>query len=204
MMRNRVAMHSISLLIVDDHPVYRDALHQFLTRKFFSCGTQVFSANSIKEGLGIVRSKKSQWIILLDLLIPDSEDQLYGIKEFKKLEEVMAIAAISGLEKESLEKECIEAGCSIFIPKSSDTSFIYQSLCNLMGLNPIESELTQLTDRQKQILSHISNGDSNKMIAYSLNISEQTVKVHLGEIFKKIKVFNRTQAVIKAKENGWV
>ena len=204
MMRNRVAMHSISLLIVDDHPVYRDALHQFLTRKFFSCGTQVFSANSIKEGLGIVRSKKSQWIILLDLLIPDSEDQLYGIKEFKKLEEVMAIAAISGLEKESLEKECIEAGCSIFIPKSSDTSFIYQSLCNLMGLNPIESELAQLTDRQKQILSHISNGDSNKMIAYSLNISEQTVKVHLGEIFKKIKVFNRTQAVIKAKENGWV
>jgi DNA-binding NarL/FixJ family response regulator len=73
-----------------------------------------------------------------------------------------------------------------------------------MGLNPDEAELTQLTDRQKEILAHISNGDSNKMIAYSLNISEQTVKVHLGEIFKKIKVFNRTQAVIKAKENGWV
>jgi DNA-binding NarL/FixJ family response regulator len=197
-------MHSASLLIVDDHPVYRDALHQFLTRKFFSSGSQVFSANSIKEGLGIVRSKKSNWIILLDLLIPDSEDQLYGIKEFRKLEEVVAIAAISGLEKESLEAECIEAGCSIFIPKSSDTSFIYHSLCELMGLSPIESELTQLTDRQKQILRHISNGDSNKMIAYSLNISEQTVKVHLGEIFKKIKVFNRTQAVIKAKENGWV
>ena len=73
-----------------------------------------------------------------------------------------------------------------------------------MGLDANEAELTQLTDRQKQILRHISNGDSNKMIAYSLNISEQTVKVHLGEIFKKIKVFNRTQAVIKAKENGWV
>jgi DNA-binding NarL/FixJ family response regulator len=41
------------------------------------------------------------------------------------------------------------------------------------------------------------------MIAYSLQISEQTVKIHLGDIFKKLKVFNRTQAVIKAKENGW-
>lgn len=194
----------MSLLIVDDHPVYRDALHQFLTRKFFSSGNQVFSADSIAEGLKIVHSKKSQWIILLDLMIPDSETQFCGVKEFKKLEEVVAIAAISGLEKESLEKECIDAGCNIFIPKSSDTSYIYESLCNLMGLNPEDPKPEKLTDRQKQILSHISNGDSNKMIAYSLNISEQTVKVHLGEIFKKIKVFNRTQAVIKAKENGWV
>jgi DNA-binding NarL/FixJ family response regulator len=197
-------MEFVSLLIVDDHPVYRDALHQFLTRKFFSSGNQVFSANSIKEGLKIVRSKKSEWVILLDLLIPDSESQFFGISEFRKLEEVIAIAAISGLEQESLEKECLEAGCSIFIPKSSDTSYIYQSLCNLMGLSSNEAELMPLTDRQKEILNHISNGDSNKMIAYSLNISEQTVKVHLGEIFKKIKVFNRTQAVIKAKENGWV
>ena len=197
-------MHSVSLLIVDDHPVYRDALHQFLTRKFFSSGNQVFSANSITEGLKIVHGKNSKWVILLDLLIPDSENQLFGIKEFKKLEDVVAIAAISGLEKESLEKECIDAGCSIFIPKSSDTSYIYESLCNLMGLHPDDDKLGQLTDRQKEILTHISNGDSNKMIAYSLNISEQTVKIHLGEIFKKIKVFNRTQAVIKAKENGWV
>ena len=114
-------MHSVSLLIVDDHPVYRDALHQFLTRKFFSSGNQVFSANSITEGLQIVRSKKSSWIILLDLLIPDSENQLFGIQEFKKFDDVIAIAAISGIEKESLAQECIEAGCSIFIPKSSDT-----------------------------------------------------------------------------------
>jgi len=197
-------MHSVSLLIVDDHPVYRDALHQFLTRKFFSSNNQVFSANSIKEGLNIVGSKKTKWVILLDLLVPDSENQLFGIQEFKKIDDVIAIAAISGLEKENLAKECIDAGCDIFIPKSSDTSHIYQSLCNLMDLSPSEESFTPLTERQKEILGHISNGDSNKMIAYSLNISEQTVKVHLGEIFKKIKVFNRTQAVIKAKENGWV
>lgn len=197
-------MHSVSLLIVDDHPVYRDALHQFLTRKFFSSGNQVFSASSLKEGLNIVNSKKSKWVILLDLLIPDTENQFHGIHEFKKYSDVVAIAAISGLEQESLEQECLDAGCSIFISKSSDTSYIYQSLCDLMGLSPKEADITQLTDRQRQILNHISNGDSNKMIAYSLNISEQTVKVHLGEIFKKIKVFNRTQAVIKAKENGWV
>ncbi|QWE00087.1 response regulator transcription factor [Polynucleobacter sp. JS-Mosq-20-D10] len=197
-------MMSVSILIVDDHPVYRDALHQYLTRKFFSSGNQVYSADSIKEGLKIARSTKSKWVVLLDLLVPDSVTQFGGIKEFRNLEEVVAIAVISGLEKENLENECIDAGCNIFIPKSSDTSHIYQSLCNLMGLRPNEREETKLTGRQKEILTHISRGDSNKMIAYSLNISEQTVKVHLGEIFKRIKVFNRTQAVIKAKENGWV
>lgn len=197
-------MKSLSLLIVDDHPVYRDALHQYLTRKFSSLGNQVHSADSIKEGLKITQSIKSKWVVLLDLLVPDSTTRFGGIKEFRNLEEVVAIAVISGLEKENLEKECIEAGCTIFIPKSSDTSHIYQSLSSLMGINPNESEENKLTGRQKEILIQISKGDSNKMIAYSLNISEQTVKVHLGEIFKKIKVFNRTQAVIKAKENGWV
>jgi len=195
---------SVSILIVDDHPVYRDALHQYLTRKFSSSGNQVYSADSIKEGLKIARSTKSKWVVLLDLMVPDSVTQFGGIKEFRNLDEVVAIAIISGLEKENLENECIDAGCNIFIPKSSDSSHIYQSLCNLMGLRSNEGEEVKLTGRQKEILTHISRGDSNKMIAYSLNISEQTVKVHLGEIFKRIKVFNRTQAVIKAKENGWV
>ena len=197
-------MQSASVLVVDDHPVYRDALHQFLTRKFFSSNIEVFSAASLGEGLEIAKSNQANWVILLDLLVPDCEDQFSGILEFKKLPNVIAIAAISGLEKEVIEKQCIDAGCDIFISKNSDSAYIFESLCSLIGLEPQETQLNQLTDRQKEILSQISNGHSNKMIAYSLNISEQTVKVHLGEIFKKIKVFNRTQAVIKAKENGWV
>jgi len=198
------AMQSASVLVVDDHPVYRDALHQFLTRKFLANNVPVFSADSLGEGLKIAQSQQTNWVVLLDLLVPDCEDQFSGIVEFKKLSNVIAIAAISGVEKELVEKQCIDAGCNIFISKNSDSAHIYGSLCTLIGLEPQEALINQLTDRQKEILSQIANGHSNKMIAYSLNISEQTVKVHLGEIFKKIKVFNRTQAVIKAKENGWV
>jgi DNA-binding NarL/FixJ family response regulator len=197
-------MQSASVLIVDDHPVYRDALYQFLTRKFISFNTRVFSAESIAEGLGIIRSRPGKWVVLLDLLVPDSENQFSGIKEFKQLENVAAVAAISGLEKDLVEKPCLEAGCAVFISKNSDSSQIYESLCQLLGHNPVQTEESQLTARQKEILAYVSEGHSNKVIAYSLQISEQTVKVHLGDIFKKIKVFNRTQAVIKAKENGWV
>ncbi|MBU3614229.1 response regulator transcription factor [Polynucleobacter sp. Latsch14-2] len=197
-------MKSASVLIVDDHPVYRDALYQFLTRKFLPCNVQVFSASSVSEGVAIAESRSTSWVVLLDLLMPDSKNQLSGIQEFKELQNVMAIAAISGLERDVIEKPCLDAGCSVFISKNSDSTSIYESLCTLMGLTAPDPQITQLTDRQKEILAQISEGHSNKMIAYSLNISEQTVKVHLGEIFKKIKVFNRTQAVIKAKENGWV
>jgi DNA-binding NarL/FixJ family response regulator len=196
-------MQSASVLIVDDHPVYRDALHQFLARRFLSFGNQVHSAPSLKEGLKIVKDGQPEWVILLDLIVPDSENQFSGIKEFKKFENVAAIAAISGLENEMLEKQCIEAGCSIFISKSCNSTQIFENLCALMGLRSGQDEFSQLTDRQKEILLHMSSGQSNKMIAYSLNISEQTVKIHLSEIFKKIKVFNRTQAVLKSKENGW-
>lgn len=197
-------MESISVLIVDDHPVYRDALHQFLARKFSSSNTQVFSAKSISDGLRIINETPTRWVVLLDLLIPDSKNEIDGIEQFKKIQNVTAIAAISGLERSVIEQTCLDAGCTIFISKNSESSEIYESLCHLIGQSPAHSELEQLTARQKEILGHISEGHSNKMIAYSLQISEQTVKVHLGEIFKKIKVFNRTQAVIKAKENGWV
>ena len=196
-------MQSASILIVDDHPVYRDALQQFLSRKFVALNTTVHSAGSLKEGLSIVQSRPSRWVVLLDLIVPDSFSQFSGVQEFKKIKDVVAIAAISGLENEAIEKQCIEEGCSIFISKSCNSTQIFERLCELMGLSLVEDEYSQLTDRQKEILVHMSQGQSNKMIAFSLNISEQTVKVHLGEIFKKIKVFNRTQAVLKSKENGW-
>lgn len=196
-------MQSASVLIVDDHPVYRDALQQFLSRKFVALNTNVFSADSLKEGLSIVQSQSSRWVVLLDLIVPDSVSQFSGIQAFKKIKDVIAIAAISGLENDVIEKQCLEEGCNIFISKSSNSTQIFEKLCELMGLSAVQDEYSLLTDRQKEILVHMSQGQSNKMIAFSLNISEQTVKVHLGEIFKKIKVFNRTQAVLKSKENGW-
>lgn len=196
-------MQATSILIVDDHPVYRDALQQLLAKKFISSNISVHTAGSLVQGLSVAKDSSSSWIVLLDLQIPDSEHELFGIKEFRKLSNVVSIAAISGLEKEEVEQSCLDAGCSLFISKNSDSSTIYESICNLIGHTPNVPEITQLTGRQQEILRYVSEGHSNKMIAYSLQISEQTVKIHLGDIFKKLKVFNRTQAVIKAKENGW-
>jgi DNA-binding CsgD family transcriptional regulator len=61
-----------------------------------------------------------------------------------------------------------------------------------------------LTLRQREILSHIAAGRSNKQIAVKLNLSERTVKNQLGYIYKKLNVENRTQAILVSIRNGWI
>jgi DNA-binding NarL/FixJ family response regulator len=57
-----------------------------------------------------------------------------------------------------------------------------------------------LTQRQLEVLHLISLGHPNKIIADLLEIKEQTVKIHINQIFKELRVFNRTQAVLKAQK----
>ncbi len=58
----------------------------------------------------------------------------------------------------------------------------------------------RLTQRQLEVLTLISMGHPNKIIADLLDIKEQTVKIHINQIFKELRVFNRTQAVLKAQK----
>jgi DNA-binding NarL/FixJ family response regulator len=59
----------------------------------------------------------------------------------------------------------------------------------------------RLTQRQLEVLGLIAQGHPNKIIADYLDISEQTVKIHINQIFKELRVFNRTQAMIKAQKH---
>jgi len=189
-----------ALLIVDDHPVYRDALHLYLTRRFNAHAIEVFSASNISDGISLAKSKNVPWTILLDLSIPDSLDPLFGILEFKKLSNVTNIAAISGLEEDVWKEECLEAGCQIFISKNNDVEQIYSQIYAMMSAFLPEAVATGLTGRQYEILKCIAQGQSNKVIAYNFEIKEQTVKVHINAIFKELKVSNRVQAINKAKQ----
>lgn len=77
---------------------------------------------------------------------------------------------------------------------------------NKSGLERIEyrKPLHLLTRRECQVLQLLSEGQSNRKIAETLVISEKTVKNHVSNILQKMKVNDRTQAVVKAIKNGWV
>jgi DNA-binding NarL/FixJ family response regulator len=97
----------------------------------------------------------------------------------------------------------------MFLSKNSTADFIIRKLTPLMSeqCDPVatnessEPKEFRLTQRQLQVLDLISQGHPNKVIADYLDISEQTVKIHINQIFKELRVFNRTQAVLKAQKH---
>ena len=197
-----------SLLIIDDHPVYRDALSEKLASEFGADGIEIATASGANEGLDIIAASNSCWVVLLDILMPGLSG-LTGIKLFKELPNVAQVVAISGLDEHAREPKTASAGASLFLSKNSTAEYIVRKLKPLMSL-PSDNAIIQstetpkgfrLTQRQLEVLNLISHGHPNKVIADYLEISEQTVKIHINQIFKELRVFNRTQAVLKAQKH---
>ena len=197
-----------SLLIIDDHPVYRDALSEKLKFEFSNEGIEVAVAGNANDGLDLLHGSHRNWVVLLDVTMPGLSG-LAGIKVFKSLPNVAHIISISGLDEQAWEPKTASAGASMFLSKNSTAERIAQKLKPWLAqsadlarpLTDADPSEFRLTQRQREVLDLIAQGHPNKIIADYLEISEQTVKIHINEIFKELRVFNRTQAVIKAQKH---
>lgn len=196
-----------SVLIVDDHPVYREALTERLANQFRPEGIEVWGASNAKEGLDLVGQPGKRWVVLLDILMPGLSG-LASIKVFKSLSQVAHVVAISGLDEHAWEPRSVAAGASLFLSKNNTSEHIIHKIRTLIEnddadviVRPTpESTEFRLTQRQLEVLHLISLGHPNKVIAELLEIKEQTIKIHINQIFKELRVFNRTQAVLKAQK----
>lgn len=200
-------MNSKGLLIVDDHPVYREALTEKLDADFQPLGVLVTSAASAQDGLDALLRQPLRWTVLLDVLMPGLSG-LAVIKAFRSQPQVEHVVAISGLDEKLWEPRTVSAGATTFLSKNNTSQFIFQKLSQLIQGNaaPFEQQEQiapsfRLTPRQREVLGLIALGHPNKTIASFLEISEQTVKIHINQIFKELRVFNRTQAVLKAQKS---
>jgi len=196
-----------ALLIVDDHPVYREALGEMLQKDFSPFGITVKTASNASEGMELVDQSTQSWIILLDVLMPGLSG-LAGIKVFKSKTNVAHVVSISGLDAQAWEPKVTAAGATLFLSKNNTSAGIFKRIKSLFEQNSLilvsrenaESNEFRLTQRQLEVLTLISLGHPNKIIADFLDIKEQTVKIHINQIFKELRVFNRTQAVLKAQK----
>lgn len=196
-----------SVLIIDDHPIYRDALCEKLTQAFLVDGVEVASVASANEGLELLSKSDKRWIVLLDILMPGLSG-LAGIKVFNDLPNTQHVIAISGLDENVWEPKAVSAGATLFLSKNGTADFIVNKIKKLgdvpsssaSGSEPMNFKEFRLTKRQLEVLNLISQGHPNKIIADYMDISEQTVKIHINQIFKELRVFNRTQAVLKAQK----
>lgn len=198
---------SHALLIIDDHPVYREALGEILSKEFSNLGIGVYTASNASEGLDLVDGMDKIWVVLLDVKMPGLSG-LAGIKVFKQKSNVEHVVSISGLESPTWEPRAVSAGATLFLSKNNTSHSIYEKLKKLFELDATLTSIPaseaqadfRLTQRQLEVLHLISLGHPNKIIADYLEIKEQTVKIHINQIFKELRVFNRTQAVLKAQK----
>jgi DNA-binding NarL/FixJ family response regulator len=196
-----------ALLIVDDHPVYREALGEALSKDFGPLGIDVKTASNASEGMTLVSESAQSWLVLLDVLMPGLSG-LAGIKVFKSMPNVAHVVSISGLDADVWEPRAVAAGSTLFLSKNSTSAAIFKKIKGLY--NEVQGESApspmaaqseyRLTQRQLEVLTLIAMGHPNKVIADLLDIKEQTVKIHINQIFKELRVFNRTQAVLKAQK----
>ena len=197
------------ILIIDDNPKYlADALPLY--------GYEVEVAKDGLQGIKKLTSESNDFdLVLLDVMMPnmDGWETLKAIRQNKKLENI-PIIMITAINEEQKEISGLKFGADDYVVKP----FILQNLLarieallrrsnwqkekhNNVDLKFVkEGNIEPLTAREKEILKMVSQGASNNDIAEKLYVREVTVKTHLNSIFKKLKVKNRTQAVLLAMQ----
>ena len=105
-------------MIIDDHPVYRDALSEKIGQCFASQGVPVMAVAGADQGLAALTGSADQWVVLMDVLMPGLSG-LAGIKAFKALPQVLHVVAISGLDEKLWEPRTVAAGATLFLSKTA-------------------------------------------------------------------------------------
>ncbi|MBB1298980.1 response regulator transcription factor [Pseudoalteromonas sp. SR41-7] len=201
-------------LIADDHPLFREALKGALSAKFE--GLEVFESSDFDSTLQVLSEQEDLDILLLDLHMPGNGD-LYGLIRIREEYPSLPIAVVSGSEDVNIVSKVMGYGAMGFIPKSSSSDDIASAINQILEgetwlpkelknkVAEIEGEdreiaaqVASLTPQQYRVLQYLHEGLLNKQIAYELHISEATVKAHITAIFRKLGVYNRTQAVLIA------
>lgn len=208
------------ILLADDHPLFREAIINVIQNSFPGCET--LETEDLESALEIAQNEDDLDLILLDLNMPGMNG-LNGLITLRNDLPTVPVVIVSAEEDKQIVLQAITYGAVGFITKSSPreqmTDALQQILAGNVYLpsdiirssqpdnrrtqrkdeNQIPPELlSSLTRRQLLVLERMSKGESNKQIAYNLNIAETTVKAHVSAILRKLGVHNRIQAVLSA------
>lgn len=204
---------SKKILIIEDHPMYAEALQ--LAIESSGLVRRVDHAQTLTEAKERLANAADYELVLLDLWLPDSHG-FEGLIELRKLIPRLPVVIISAFADQAVVHKAMVLGASGFIPKSQRKDALLDSIrCVLTGgvvlpagyvppetaanveLATLTHKLKSLTQQQLRVLHMICQGLLNKQIAYELEVGETTVKAHVSEILRKLSVCSRTQAVLE-------
>ncbi|MEQ9567232.1 MAG: response regulator transcription factor, partial [Pseudomonadales bacterium] len=201
------------VLIADDHDLVREALVMALNTDQALDVVSVGALDEVKRHL----SKNGPIdVVLLDLVMPGLKG-LPSVQEVVTLNAEGAVALFSGNVVSGQVQEVLKLGCMGVIPKTLPL----RSLANAIKLVadgevfvPVslsstktqlgESNKSLLSGRENSILQFVSQGLTNKEIAWQLSVSEVTIKANMRSICSKLNAKNRASAVINARNAGFI
>ena len=207
------------VLLIDDHALFRVGVQELLERR----GIDVIGAlGDCREGIALASGARPD-VILLDLRMPD----MNGIETLRELRGrglAMPIAMLTTSREERDVIEALQNGAQGYLLKDMEPDELIAALRRIVdGETVVANELTgilakaaqgesqsaaaqhgfaHLTPREREILCHLAAGQSNKVIARSLGISDGTVKLHVKAILRKLDVHSRVEAAVIAVEQN--
>ncbi len=203
---------SYSVMLVDDHPLLRKGLRQLLA---FEAELQIVAEASSGAEAIVLANELDPDLIILDLNMQGMD----GHQTLKKLRDDGVTSRIVMLTVSDSNDDVIKAislGADGYLLKDSDPDELLEQIKKAVqgkmvlseAVNaaladairrPVEktaTDLSQLTNREQEILELIAKGRSNKLIARELDISDGTVKVHVKHLLKKLNLRSRVEAAV--------
>jgi two-component system, NarL family, nitrate/nitrite response regulator NarL len=203
------------VLIVDDHPLLRKGLYQLAE---FSPDLELIGeADNGTQGLAMARELQPD-LVLLDLFMPGMTG-LETLRALKQLEPAPKVVILTVSDAHEDIFAALRAGADGYLLKDTDPEDLLEQLHDLtkgrvvmspgivehlaLSLRSEDIDLDNaappgLTARERETLTHISDGESNKVIARKLHVAEATVKVHVKHLLKKLGLKSRVEAAVWA------
>lgn len=212
-------MDSLTLLIVDDHPMFRKGMRALLESipEFEVIGEAATGQEAVETAISLQPD-----VVLMDLQMPNGTG-LAATRELRKISPNVRVLVVTLFEDDESIFTALQAGAHGYILKDADEEEMIQAIKSVGNGQAIfgptvasrlmdyfstsKTQLPQelfpdLTDREREVLTLISRGESNATIAEKLTISVKTVRNHVSKIFNKLQVVDRAQAAVRAREAG--
>lgn len=220
----------IRVLILDEHPLFRQGVRCVLEQAG-DCFV-VGEASEGRSALELARAQSPD-VVIVDALL-SAGDALEVTRQIRHWLPRVSVIMLTAFEDEEQLFQSMKVGVAAYFLKDIEPSDLVSAVrqvfqgAYLINDNVLsrptvasrvlgvfhemareeETEVTPLysplSSREVEILDYIARGNSNKEIAKSLKISDQTVKNHITSILKKLSVNDRTAAVVHALRNGWI
>ena len=214
-------MEQIRVLIADDHPLFRDGLRTLLNS---GLETEVVGEAATGDEAIAQAAALQPDVILMDLNMPG----VNGIEATRRILHTsphISILVVTMYEDDDSVFAAMRAGARGYLLKGADQEETLRAIKAVSRgeaifspaiakrliryFTPMRAAATppqafpELTEREREILTLLAQGHNNAEIAQRLVLSPKTVRNHLSNIFNKLQVADRAQAIIRAREAGW-